>query len=120
MNTLIFARSIIYSNFIITSMSNNVLSPIGLNAEYIHLIEDANVWFIDYIIGVAFRTPINFADKMNGLCESARPYREFLDYKDMQDYLDEITGQEIVIESSIDPGTDFEFDSRIVWNTKLK
>jgi hypothetical protein len=38
----------------------------------------------------------------------------------MQDYLDEITGQEIVIESSIDPGTDSEFDSRIVWNTKLK
>ena len=27
----------------------------------------------------------------------------------MQGYLDEITGQEIVIESSIDPGTDTEF-----------
>ena len=43
----------------------------------------------------------HFADKMNGLRESGRPYREFSDYKDMQDYLDEITGQEIVIESSI-------------------
>jgi hypothetical protein len=98
----------------------NVVSSTELNAEYVHLIEDAKVWFIDYIIGVAFRTPINFADKMNGLCESGRPYREFSDYKDMQDYLDEITGQEIVIESSIDPGTDSEFDSRIVWNAKLK
>ena len=29
----------------------------------------------------------------------------------MQGYLDEITGQEIVIESSIDPGTDTEFAS---------
>jgi hypothetical protein len=98
----------------------DVVSSTELNAEYVHLIEDAKVWFIDYIIGVAFRTPINFADKMNGLCESGRPYREFSDYKDMQDYLDEITGQEIVIESSIDPGTDSEFDSRIVWNAKLK
>jgi len=98
----------------------NVVSSTELNAEYVHLIEDAKVWFIDYIIGVAFRTPINFADKMNGLCESGRPYREFSDYKDMQDYLDEITGQEIVIESSIDPGTDSEFDSRIVWNAKIK
>jgi hypothetical protein len=98
----------------------NVLSSSGSNAEYVHLSEDAKVWFIDYIIGVAFRTPINFADKMNGLCESGRPYREFSDYKDMQDYLDEITGQEIVIESSIDTGTDSDFDSRIVWNTKLK
>jgi hypothetical protein len=90
------------------------------NAEYVRLIEDVNVWFIDYVIGVAFRTPINFLDKMNGLSESGRPYREFSDYKDMQDYLDKITGQEIVIESSIDPKTETEFDSRIVWETKLK
>ncbi|MFZ0896064.1 MAG: hypothetical protein WAZ77_16330 [Candidatus Nitrosopolaris sp.] len=90
------------------------------NAEYVHLIEDVNVWFIDYVIGVAFRTPINFLDKMNGLSESGRPYREFSDYKDMQHYLDKLTGQEIVIESSIDPRTETEFDSRIVWETKLK
>ena len=100
-------------------MKENVVFSTEANAEYVHLIEDVNVWFIDYIIGVAFRTPINFADKMNGLRESGRPYREFSDYKDMQDYLDEITGQEIVIESSID-GTDTEFDSRITWKTKLK
>jgi len=73
------------------------------NAEYVHLIQDVNAWYIDYIIGVAFRTPINFRDKMNGLLESGRRYREFSDYKDMQDYLEEITGQEIVLESSINP-----------------
>ena len=101
-------------------MKENVLFSAELNAEYVHIIEDVNVWFIDYVIGVAFRTPINFADKMNGLRESGRPYREFSDYKDMQDYLDEITGQEIVIESSIDRGRDAEFDSRITWKTKLK
>jgi hypothetical protein len=100
-------------------MKQKVVSPTEANAEYVHLIEDVNVWFIDYIIGVAFRTPINFADKMNGLCESGRPYREFSDYKEMQDYLDEFTGQEIVLESSMDPETDTEFDSRIVWETNM-
>jgi hypothetical protein len=101
-------------------IKENEVSLNEANAEYVHLVEDVNVWFIDYIIGVAFRTPINFVDKMNGLSKSGRPYREFSDYKDMQDYLDEITGQEIVIESSIDPRTDKEFDSRIVWETKIK
>jgi hypothetical protein len=105
---------------VISNTSNNLVSSAELSAEYVHLIEDPNVWFIDYVIGVAFRTPINFTDKMNGLCESGRPYREFSDYKNMQDYLDEITGQEIVFESSMDPGTGSEFDSRIVWNPKLK
>ena len=28
----------------------------GSNAEYIYIIEDKEVWFIDYIIGVAFKT----------------------------------------------------------------
>jgi len=101
-------------------IKENEVSLNEANAEYVHLVEDINVWFIDYVIGVAFRTPINFVDKMNGLSKSGRPYREFSDYKDMQDYLDEITGQEIVIESSIDPRTDTEFNSRIVWETKLK
>ena len=90
------------------------------NAEYVHLIEDVNVWFIDYVIGVAFRTPINFTDKMNGLRESGRPYREFSHYKDMQDYLDEITGQEIVFESSIDHKSDTEYDSKMVWKTSCE
>jgi hypothetical protein len=100
-------------------MKEKVLSCTEANAEYVHLIDDVNVWFIDYIIGVAFRTPINFADKMNGLRESGRPYREFSHYKEMQDYLDEITGQEIVLESSIDSETNSEFDSKIVWKAGL-
>jgi hypothetical protein len=87
------------------------------NAEYVHLIQDVNAWYIDYIIGVAFRTPINFRDKMNGLLESGRRYREFSDYKDLQDYLEEITGQEIVLESSMNPETNTEFDNKIVWET---
>ena len=90
------------------------------NAEYVHLIEDVNAWFIDYVIGVAFRTPINFTDKMNGLRESGRPYREFFNYKDMQDYLDEITGQEIVFESSIDLESGTEYDSKVVWKTRFE
>ncbi len=44
---------------------------------------------------------------------------EFSDHKEMQDYLDKISGHEIVIESSLHPGTDIEFDNRILWNTKL-
>ena len=30
------------------------------NAEYVYLIEEQEVWFIDYIIGIAFKTPIDF------------------------------------------------------------
>ena len=32
-------------------------------------------------------------------------------------YLDEITVQEIVLESSINPETNTEFDNKIVWDT---
>jgi hypothetical protein len=101
-------------------MDENILFFTNKNAEYIHLIQDPNVWFIDYMLGVAFRTPIHFGDKMNGLCESGRPYKEFSDYKDMQDYLEEIIGQEIVIESAIEPETHTEYDTRIVWQVKPK
>jgi hypothetical protein len=94
-----------------------------INAEYIYIVEDLDVWFIDYIIGIAFRTPIDFADKINGLLyksaagSGGRSYRKFHDIKDLQDYLEQITGQEIVIESSVDPVTKEEYDSRIVWHT---
>ena len=30
------------------------------DAEYIYIIDDQEVWFIDYIIGIAFKTPIDF------------------------------------------------------------
>ena len=48
-------------------IKENEVSLNEANAEYVHLVEDVNVWFVDYVIGVAFRTPINFVDKMNGL-----------------------------------------------------
>jgi hypothetical protein len=33
------------------------------NSEYVHILDEGTVWFIDYVLGVAFPTPINFADK---------------------------------------------------------
>src|ERR671931_1522541 len=110
-----------------TEINNKYLSrgknANDINAEYIYIVEDLDVWFIDYIIGIAFRTPIDFADKINGLLYKSaaggggRSYRKFHDIKDLQDYLEQITGQEIVIESSVDPVTKEEYDSRIVWHT---
>ncbi len=91
------------------------------NAEYIHIVQNQEVWFIDYIIGIAFKTPINFTSTIHksgiGLLESKRPYREFYDNKDFQDYMDERTGQEIEIESSLDPRTNLEMDDKkIIWH----
>jgi hypothetical protein len=100
------------------------------NAEYAYLIDDDKVWFIDYVIGIAFRTPIDFttvnsksadynnsADTNLGLLESGRPYREFSDFKDFQDYMEDYLGQEIVMESTIDPTTHIEGDDRrITWH----
>ena len=31
------------------------------NAEYAYIIQDEDVWFIDYIIGIAFKTPVDFS-----------------------------------------------------------
>ena len=94
------------------------------NAEYAYIIEDEDVWFIDYVIGIAFKTPVDFTkykkDPTNnaivGLMESGRPYIELQDIKDFQDYIEDKVGQEIVIESSVDPVTNIEKDDRrIVW-----
>ena len=94
------------------------------NAEYAYIIEDEDVWFVDYIIGIAFKTPVDFSKyKENrsthailGLLESRRPYLEFQDMKDFQDYMEDKIGQEIAIESSVDPITNVERDDRrIVW-----
>jgi hypothetical protein len=87
------------------------------DAEYAYVIEDQEIWFIDYIICIAFRTPISFRDRTNSLSDSGRTYNVFSDYKQLQDYLEEKTGgQEIVIESSIDPNTKAESNSRIIWS----
>ena len=92
----------------------------AVNAEYVSILEDQDVWFVDYIIGIAFKTPIEIIPKKDnsiGLANSGRPYREFRDIKDFQDYMEEKIGQEIDIESSIDPITNLEMDDmRITWH----
>ena len=85
------------------------------NAEYIYIIEDQEVWFIDYIIGIAFKTPVGFRTLNKhdiGLMESGRSYTELYDIKDFQDYMEEKVGQEIEIESSIDQVTKLEKDDK--------
>ena len=94
------------------------------NAEYVYIIEDKEVWFIDYIIGIAFKTPVDFRaiNKYSiGLQESGRSYTELYDIKDFQDYMEEKVGQEIDIESSLDPVTKLEKeDKRIVFQPPMK
>src|SRR5215218_641511 len=94
------------------------------NAEYLYIIENKEVWFIDYIIGIAFKTPIDFRTINRygiGLLESGRSYTELYDIKDFQDYMEEKVGQEIDIESSIDPITNLEKDDkRIVFHVNKK
>jgi hypothetical protein len=94
------------------------------NAEYVYIIENREVWFIDYIVGIAFKTPIDFRTINRygiGLLESGRSYTELYDIKDFQDYMDETVGQEIEIESSIDPITNLEKDDRrIIFHTYKK
>ena len=107
-----------------TQIKNLSNSASSANAEYAYILEDEDVWFVDYIIGIAFKTPIDFSkykkDSIGnakvGLLESGRPYREFQDIKDFQDYMEDKIGQEIAIETSVDPITHVEReDRRIVW-----
>src|SRR5215212_10104066 len=94
------------------------------NAEYVYIIEYKEVWFIDYTIGIAFKTPVDFRTINRysiGLLESGRSYTELYDIKDFQDYMEEKVGQEIEIESSIDPITNLEKDDRrIIFHTYKK
>jgi hypothetical protein len=107
-------------------MSKDSERSSAANAEYVYIIQDKNVWFIDYIIGIAFKTPVDFTtsnktqngtvSNTNGLLESGRPYREFTDIKDFQDYIEDRVGQEIEIESSVEVVTNIERDDRrIIW-----
>jgi hypothetical protein len=111
-------------NNVMTRMKNLSNTTTPTNAEYAYIIEDEDVWFIDYIIGIAFKTPVDFSKYKKyrasnarvGLLESGRPYTEFQDIKDFQDYMEDKIGQEITIESSVDPITNVERDDRrIVW-----
>jgi len=83
------------------------------DAEYSYVLDDNIVWFIDFRIGIAFETPIDFNDLIN----SKRRYKEFTDYKDFQDYLEKIVGQEIVLESTINPVSKKEIKRRILWRS---
>jgi hypothetical protein len=91
------------------------------NVEYVFIAADNSVWFIDFIIGIAFKTPIDFYDELHGLEQSGRKYRFFDDIMGLQFYLDEIVvGQEIVIETSIDPASGKERDDpKILWQPSL-
>jgi hypothetical protein len=94
------------------------------NAEYVYIIDNQEVWFIDYIVGIAFKTPVDFRtiNKYGiGLLESGRSYTELSDIKEFQDYMEEKVGQEIDIESSVDPITNLENDDRrIIFRTYKK
>ncbi len=89
------------------------------NSEYIYIIDERTIWFVDHKLGVAFPTPVSFSGKENGLYGSGLSYKEFADYLDFQNYLEEITGgQEVSLESSVNPDT-FEETNRIIkWVTK--
>jgi hypothetical protein len=105
-------------------ISQPQISGQGSNAEYIYIIENKEVWFIDYIVGVGFKTPIDFRTTNRygiGLLESGRTYTELYDIKDFQDYMEDKIGQEIDIESSIDTVTKIEKnDKRIVFHPNRK
>jgi len=93
------------------------------NAEYVYIIENREVWFIDYIVGIAFKTPVDFRTINRygiGLLESGRSYTELYDIKEFQDYMEEKVAQEIDIESSIDPVTNLEKDDRRIIFVPIK
>ena len=88
-------------------------------SEYVYIIDEGTIWFIDHSLGVAFPTPVSFAGKENGLYNSGLSYKEFADYLDFQNYLEEITGgQEVSLESSVNPVTFQETNRIIKWVAK--
>ena len=100
---------------------NQNLTNCDQNAEYVFIAADKSVWFIDFIIGIAFKTPIDFYNELNGLEQSSRKYKWFDDILGLQFYLDEIVlGQEIVIETTVNPENGKENDDpKILWQPKL-
>ena len=91
----------------------------GSESEYVYIIDERTIWLIDHSLGVAFPTPVNFAGKENGLYDSGLSYKEFADYLDFQNYLEEVSGgQEVSLESSVNPDTFQETNRIIKWDTK--
>ncbi len=82
------------------------------NSEYVFILDEQTIWLVDYRLGVAFPTPIDFTSKQNGLYESGLSYKQFPDYLDFQNYLEEITGgQEVSLEITLNFNTDVKANS---------
>ena len=82
------------------------------NSEYVFILAEQTIWLVDYRLGVAFPTPIDFTSKQNGLYESGLSYKQFPDYLDFQNYLEEITGgQEVSLEITLNFNTDVKANS---------
>jgi len=78
----------------------------------VFILDEQSIWLVDYRLGVAFPTPIEFTSKQNGLYESGLSYKQFPDYLDFQNYLEEITGgQEVSLEIKINSDTNIQTNS---------
>jgi hypothetical protein len=90
----------------------DIIKKNNLNSEYVFILDEQSIWLVDYRLGVAFPTPIEFTSKQNGLYESGLSYKQFPDYLDFQNYLEEITGgQEVSLEIKINSDTNIQTNS---------
>jgi hypothetical protein len=90
----------------------DIIKKNNLNSEYVFILDEQSIWLVDYRLGVAFPTPIDFTSKQNGLYESGLSYKQFPDYLDFQNYLEEITGgQEVSLEIKVNPDTNIQTNS---------
>jgi hypothetical protein len=88
---------------------NDMFKKNNSSSEYVFIFDEQTIWLVDYRLGVAFPTPIDFTSKQNGLYESGLSYKQFPDYLDFQNYLEEITGgQEVSLEITLNPDTDIQ------------
>jgi hypothetical protein len=90
---------------------NDIYKKNNSRSEYVFIFDEQTIWLVDYRLGVAFPTPIDFSSKQNGLYESGLSYKQFPDYLDFQNYLEEITGgQEVSLEITLNPDADIQTD----------
>ena len=90
----------------------DILKKNNQGLEYVFILDEQSIWLVDYRLGVAFPTPIDFTSKQNGLYESGLSYKQFPDYLDFQNYLEEITGgQEVSLEIKVNSVTNIQTNS---------
>ena len=90
----------------------DIIKKNNLSSEYVFILDEQSIWLVDYRLGVAFPTPIDFTSKQNGLYESGLSYKQFPDYLDFQNYLEEITGgQEVSLEIKVNSVTNIQTNS---------